>query len=410
MKRFLFAGVLVALTLQQNLLAQLPQTSSSTEPVWYYIQTKGSENDREDRVFTVEGTSINGRKISETLTDAQLWRFEKENDDYILISKTGEDKRADVVYDATRSIRHLSVSADPSTKFSLSSSPGAGNENLYVIAVTNPPAGGTASEIYAHQANAGGSRDYVIMLVGTNYYAGLNSAFSFVPYDALNLEYSTDKKQVWYTIHSASDKLNNACMTDASDKTDPDIRIAVDTPENGNDRQLWKLVQKENSRIDLINKSTGNLIQTRSDLSESDRPFNFTQLTKDPAESSGWLLQYAGNGQYLFSGEEEDGITRYLHASTDNSTPESYDAGNLLFSAFAWKFNKNSTSGGVSIGKVDSDNDVRIRVEERRIIVTGAEQYTVRTIQGITINPSVTLPTGVYLVTANGTTTKIIVN
>ncbi|MCC8145462.1 MAG: hypothetical protein LIO93_03270 [Bacteroidales bacterium] len=405
--KFLMLLVIVTVAFQQKVFAQLPQVSTEGSPVWYYIQVKGSANDREDRVFTIEGDRVFGRKISSSLTNSQLWRFEKEGEAYVIISQTGVTKKLDVTFDKDKKIRCLSVSENPTTKFEIATNQGSLTK-YYSIKVTVPPSEGTAAEVYAHQANAGGLRDYDIMLVDEEFYAGDNSAFAFVAYADLNLEYSTDITWVWYTIHTNKEGISNKCLTDASVALNSAMKVAVEDYRENDASQLWKLVLT-NSRINFVNKATGNVIQTKSDIAD-DIIYNYTQLTGNADDSKGWTLNYIGIGQYSISGVEEDNITRYLNATTENTTPDEYDQNNLGFTSFAWKFVRRGGGTIISIPDIKEDDaTLQPYSVNRRVFVKGTDDYVVRNIQGIIVNKDAELPIGVYLVTVNGKTTKLLV-
>lgn len=404
--KFLMILVIAFSLFQQKAFAQLPAASNNSNPIWYYIQVKGLDDKRENLVFTIEGEKVFGRALGSSVAENQLWRFEKDGNAYTIISKSGETKKMDVTYDATKSIRCLSISSNPITKFEFDSNKGENLGNYYTIKVTVPPTGGDAAALYAHQANAVGSRNYDIMLVDTEYYDGDNSAFSFVGYDEMNLEHSTSNKTVWYTISSSKDGIAGKCLTDVSVIEDSPIKIEVKDPEKGNDNQLWKLVKK-GTRTNFINKNTGNVIQTSSTVAEPNIMYNYTQLTQLESESKGWKLTSLGLGQYSILGSEEDNITRYITATIENSDPETYDENNLLFSAFAWKFNK---SIDTSLPPVQEINDIRVYSVNKKIVVEGAENFITRNIQGVTVNGKMELPMGIYLVTVNGKTIKVFVN
>ena len=88
---------------------QLPMISTSSNPIWYYIQVKGTDDVREELVFTVDGTEVYGRAmlddVSNPLTVSnQLWRFEDAGENYFSIINKSTGQKIDVAYDATRSI------------------------------------------------------------------------------------------------------------------------------------------------------------------------------------------------------------------------------------------------------------------------------------------------------------------
>lgn len=391
--------VIVASLFCGNAFAQLPQESTNDNPIWYYIQVKGSDNGRELMVWAVEESIVYGQVINTTdqdKIDAQLFRFEKSGDNYSIISKSTNQK-----VNAVHNGHHyftVDGTGMPLIIKLISGTP------YYNIEVTTPP--GNAENIYAHQGNGGYS--WKVILTDSGYGTSLNSQFSFILPEQLNLEYSTDNEVVWYTINSAKEEINSKCLTDESTTVNSAIKIGVEDYVQGSDNQLWKLVETTDSKINFINKATGKLIQTKSNVVEENILYNYTQLDLNPSGNKGWSLVYVGVGQYVLTGVEEDDIQRYLNATTEGTAPDEYDSSNLPFSTFAWKFAKEKKDI-VSTPNVKEENNIRIYSISRKIVVEGAEEYTIKTIQGTAVNKNIELPVGIYLITANGKTTKLLV-
>lgn len=391
--KLLLLFVIAAVFFQQKAVAQLPEVSTADNPAWYFIQVVGEGNSREDRVFDVQGNYVYGATLNKT-SDAQLFRFEKNGNNYIIISKpTG--KKINV---GLNNNEEALVMSETGLDFKLE--PLA--TYYYNITATQPATGGDVSKVWAHQANSNSS--YKIILVNTTWSSGANSQFSFIPYDAMNLEYSTAEKSVWYSINSAKTNSTGECITDASS----DIKIAVDGFIENNENQLWKLLQN-GSKVNFVNKATGKAIQNQSDVSETNPMYNYTQLTEDATGNDGWTLNHLRGGQFSISGVEEDNITRYLNATEEGAAPEPFDSNALTNSGFAWRFKKISTTytGIPTIGK--EGRDFFIYSVNRRIIVEGTSNYTIRTIHGTSVNKNTVLPVGIYLVTVNGKTSKLLV-
>jgi hypothetical protein len=386
----------------QNIMAQLPDVSTAANPVWYYIQVQGDPDGRADRVFTADGTNVMGRAIVVSTADAdvskQLWRFEKDGSNYVIINKS-TGKKLDIVYSSSLSARVATLNDNPTTRWQLEAFNG-----YYTIKATVAPSGGTTDKIYAHQAsNWDGKLNYAIIFESTQYYHTPNSLFQFVFYQSANLELSDDTHEIWYQI--ASVKHPTKCITDVVNQNHPEVKFAIEDATENNSAQQFKLVKKSttDSKLHFINRSTGNLIQTSSVFNA---PYSYTQFTTEKSTSSGWTANYLGSGQYEISGVETEGVTRYLNASSNNADPDMYIENESKDTGFAWMLKKVNTTG---INSSTQDN-IRIYATNHHVIVEGTDNYIVRTIQGIPVNPAAELPTGIYLVTVNGKTTKVLVD
>ncbi|MCC8145785.1 MAG: hypothetical protein LIO93_04950 [Bacteroidales bacterium] len=387
---------IVSAIFQQEVFAQLPEISTADNDAWYYIHVGVNGSCREDRVFVAKGTTVFVETLNKA-SDAQLFRFEKQNNNYFIINKSTSKR----LYVGKVDNEECLTLSDAGTEFKLD--PLA--DHYFNITATKTPTGDDATKKWAHQSNSGSS--YKIILVNTSWSSGENSQFSFIPYEDMNLEYSDAKTNVWYTINSSEKGADPVkCMTDVSTSTNSTIKIAVEEAQENNSYQLWKLVKK-GSLTNFVNKATGNIIQTQSNISEPNIMYNYTQLTTDEADSKGWSLKHIRAGQYAIYGVEEDNITRYLTVTTEGVEPGIYDPNNLIFSKLAWKFNKVSTE--TSLPEIYEKDDIRIYSENKKIVVTGADNYTIRNIQGIVVNRNIELPVGIYLVTVEGKTTKVLV-
>ncbi|MCC8146608.1 MAG: hypothetical protein LIO93_09270 [Bacteroidales bacterium] len=91
MKKFFLLALSVILACGY-VQAQLPEVSTADAPIWYFIQVKGGDTDRANRVFTAETDAngkdrVNGRFITTASRDNQLWRFERNGDNYVIFNK-----------------------------------------------------------------------------------------------------------------------------------------------------------------------------------------------------------------------------------------------------------------------------------------------------------------------------------
>ncbi|MDR2621127.1 MAG: RICIN domain-containing protein [Dysgonamonadaceae bacterium] len=403
----LFVNLLLLFLLSPAITnAQEPVASTSTNPIWYYIQVQGdASDDRADRVFTAVGTQVYGRAksmASPSAIDNQLWRFEQSGDSYIIFNKaTG--KKLDVTYNSSKGITVGALSDNPITQWQWLK-----NGDYYNIKATAAPAGGDASKVYAHQANNWDSRNYVIMFETSGYNSTANSRFRFVLYEDFTIELSSDDNPVWYFITSAKPEYRNKGITDVVSSNLPDIKFSLEDIAANNDRQLWKAVKKNNisgdAHLHFINKATGNIIQTHSVYSNN---FYFTQSTNQQEQSNGWITRYLGGKQFEIYGTENDGKTRYLNASSQTQTqPDWLLDENTKDTGFAWILIKADDFSALNHPAIEN---VHVYSKEKQIIVEGSNDYMIRNLQGIQMKRNTGLPAGVYLVTVNNKTYKILV-
>ncbi len=398
LKFYLFLSLLLIAIVP--IWGQLPEVSTAENPQWYYLQVEGSGSNREGLAFTVTGSFITGDAINtsnQSVKDRQLFRFEKAGDgNYFIISKSA-NKRVDVANNTVVNEPGLGLSDDGVT-FIIRQIPGT---HYYNMEVTRIPSLGNSGTKYVHQANQGTPR--AIILTTTTWYQGDNSQYAFVPEEQINLEYSTASNEVFYRIKSGQPNHQNICITDNS--SEGDFNLVLQENIEKSDKQLWKLVQKPGARVDIINKETGNIIHTKSDIGDL---FNKTIFTQDADESNGWAMKYHRAGQYIISGVEEDGITRYWTFTTVGATPQQYNEENLSFSGYTWKFEKVKTDMTAVTNPKDGKL-IEVAVKDRRIFVNGYDDFSVRNIQGSILNKEIQLPVGIYLVTVEGQTVKVLV-
>jgi hypothetical protein len=253
--------LVVALLCEGSYAQQLPLASTSSNPVWYYIQVKGSENSRENLVFTAEGTEVHGRAMLDGVANpstvsSQLWRFEDAGGGDVSIISKSSGQQIGVAYDAARSIGYAALTNTSGNKFKFVEN--TSTEGYYTIQSAVPASGGSSSEVYLHQANTGGSRDYIIMLVGTDYGFGANSAFTFVLYNDYTIEYSDGANEVWYNIISGKTGVDNTGVKDNSINASPLHSLLVEAIQPGDRAQQWKAVKNAvTGEVSLINRQTG---------------------------------------------------------------------------------------------------------------------------------------------------------
>ncbi|MCC8145721.1 MAG: hypothetical protein LIO93_04625 [Bacteroidales bacterium] len=337
-------------------------------------------------------------------TATQLWRFEIENNKYTIINKSTGAK-IDAGFDSAKKISNMILNENPAAEWELIKI-----GNYFNIKSTKVPTGGGSSNIYAHQGSNWDNRNYVLMLEVSTYNATANSKFKFVEFEKFEIEYSTDDKEIWYYISSAHPDYKDKGIKDAATESFPYVNFTLETIEESNEYQQWKVVKKSNAaneeKVHLINKVTKNLIQAKSVTNEF---YKYTQATTDLSSDKGWTTKYLQRGQFEISGEEEDGVYRYLNASnSEKKYPDFYDENESLNSTFAWFFKK-VEGYWTSTPVIDGENIFKVYSRNRYVIVEGSDNYTIHTIEGIKVNKEKQLPPGIYLVTVEGKTTKLLV-
>jgi hypothetical protein len=162
---------------------KLPTVSTSSNPIWYYIQTQGGSDNRANLVFMADndGVRIFGKTIltsgSASEIDKQLWRFEQSGSNYTIINKS-TGKKLTTSYNSSKGISVTALSTSSSTTWQFESS----IDNYFNIKASAAPSGGNASAVYTHQANNYDSRNYVIMLESASYNNTENARFRFILY------------------------------------------------------------------------------------------------------------------------------------------------------------------------------------------------------------------------------------
>lgn len=393
-----------------------PMTSSSENPYWYYIQVKGSDSERFDRVYTVDNDQVYGRALSAATSleelDKQLWRFENLGSSIAIINKaTG--KKLDITYDTDKKINVGLISDDPSTNWILEES---ATSNYYNIKAETPFAGRT-NYIYSHQANNYGSRNYVVMFETSSYKANANSLYKFVYCDYTIPQTSIGGNEYWYTILSKKSGFTSHCITDVTGENLSDIKFKVSELEKGNYNQQWKIVDVNETEKQFINRATGNVIQTETVYN----CFYYAQPGTYSNDINGWIMNYIGDGQYELSGYDQNGVRIYMNATSGTAETDTYIDDSSRDSGFAWEFKKvkniplNTVQQIVISAPTGLDSsleqfkDISIYVSNHKVYVDGADQFTVRNIYGTMMDCKSELPVGIYLVTVNGKTTKILV-
>lgn len=400
-KKILFTWLVFSVLICGKIAAQLPKQSTADNPVWYYIKVIGTASGNTlDRVLTASGDNVVGLPVSYDLytMNHQLWRFEVVNMGDVRgyeITNKATKKKLSVVFDETKKVRTAVISDNPSTvwRFLTSTMP------YYNIWISIEPSGGTTGSIYLFQT--GSAQNYELRFGGDSYKTNSNARFSFVLND--NPIASTDKEIVWMNIKNAK---TGKYLTDESLGSDALFSMETLISDENDTSQQWKLVYKDNGCVDFINRSTGNVIHTKTKFDRYYYLFN----TDDPAESDGWSLEPLGSGQFAISTTNQEGIVNYWYATTTDEATSPYTSGYVSDTPYAWMFSVADEEDFTGVNKPTLEEDgIHVYVYDKRIYVKGHDDYKIVTVYGTPVPSDVSLPTGVYLVTVKGRTTKVLV-
>ena len=337
MKKLLRLVFLLLLVMSQQVLAQMPTVSTSDNPIWYYIEVVGSDDLRKNLVFTRSGNEVYGASMYDGGDNAtlanQLWRFEASESEYVIINKS-TNRKLSLKKDTNKEIVAAILATTPATTWKITS-----NSGYYNIEAKTPLSSDPNSK-YAHQMNTYGKRNLEIGFEIERWKSDKSSLFKFVLYEDPSPVISDENTTVWYYINSMKSEYKEKCMTDVTNEGLPFIKFALKDKASQNEYQQWKLVKKDQSSTDdniyLINRATGNMIQTKTLYNE----YYYTQSTAIPSENNGWKVNHLGKKQFEISGLHESEITRYLYATSTSAAIETYIEGHLYSTGYAWGFEK----------------------------------------------------------------------
>lgn len=398
-KKLLFTCLVLSAIFCGKIAAQLPAQSTEDNPVWYYIKVVGSD-DTLERVLTVTNDKVEGLPVSYDLNimNRQLWRFEigeMGTERGYIITNRATKKKLSVTYNETKGLRMAIVSDNPSTVWRFL----AASAGIYNIWMSIEPSEGVAGDINLFQTTV--TEDYALSFTGSSNRTNPNARFSFALND--NPIASSDEDIVWMHIQNTQ---TEKYLTDESLGSEAYFSMETLIDEGIETSQQWKLVYKANSRINFINRATGNIIHTKTYF---DR-YYYLLNTNDPTESEGWDLEPLGNGQFAIFTTTPEGIVNYWYATVPDEPTTPYTNGYVLNSPYAWTFSVADEESSVSIEKPSIQEDtIRIYAYNKRIYVEGYNDYRIISIYGTPVPRNENLPTGIYLVTVKGRTTKVFV-
>jgi hypothetical protein len=210
----------------------------------------------------------------------------------------------------------------------------------------------------------------------------------------------------WVVIRSAKPVYRDRCIADVASEKMPRIKFAVRKLESGSHYQQWRMVRNgDGGRVNFVNRATGNVIGTTL-LSSGN--YCYVQPADEVGEGRGWFAKALGGGQYEVYGED-GGLTRYWCASVESESPDKLTAGDTQNTGFAWIFAAAESVTGVSDSRPAAEKNIRIYAQQRKIVVEGCNEYSVVNVQGAAVPKNVALPMGIYFVTVEGKTTKVLI-
>jgi hypothetical protein len=366
---------------------------------WYFIQVKGVGGNAGKVVTEVNGQAVGMPAETGLVAKArQLWRIEAVSNgspiQYEIVNKHSGNK-LDVRYDEGLNRRiAVTTGETPSTQWRIPVYSG----NYYNLRIATQPQGGSGTYL----TQGGASLDSILYFTTSN--GSSDAQFQFISTDAPVI--SEGNETAWFSIHNAQSSLREKCLTEvplAPNGTPAGIYLSLQDFTEDNPLQQWKIVNipASGGAVNFVNKQTGHQIST-----EPIRGI-YDYIRYAAGETTGWTIDEMEDNQYeVRTGAA--GIEKYWYAATDGEASANYLKGASLNTGFAWKFQLRDEEIHTAINAPEQDN-TRIFVRNRRIYVEGADQYRIYTIYGTRIDGNYELPAGIYLVTINKKTTKVLV-
>lgn len=382
--------------------AQLPEIGTAESPKWYYIQVLGTD-ERAGLVFTLEdGGKVKGRAMS-TSTDLdevskQLWRFEQDGSGrYTIVNKSSGGELA-LTYDEGEESSIAVAVAESDMTFAFNAL-----GDYYQIKSDKIPEGGAAGEYWLHQGNSGYS--FSVITVGTSWNTAKNSKFHFVAFVDPSIQFSDGETETWYNLTNCSASFEKwSVKEDKSEEAD--AKLVLEQSQGNDASAQWKAIKANvGEGVHFVNRATGNSLATESAVFGA---FNLLQPTSELSVGNGWTPVYLGNLQYAFKATDVDGVMRYLGATASTATnSDEVDPEKLAGSVYSWKLQKvDETVTGIA--RIEGEGE-GFRVEGRRVVADKGVDISVFTTAGVAVQADRQLEPGVYVVTAKGKSSKVLI-
>ncbi len=420
----LLIAVFAVLGFSQQAFAQLPQTSTASNPIWYYIENGHSSdtparqfiNDSDGRwcqLITANGTdSINIVPLeANTKRNNQLWRVEVAEtvDDvtyYNLINKAGGKMIVETPTTINNSARFNTSTTETPCKISISL---VTNSEIYCIMQTLEGKASTldAKGIYLVGLNNG----FGWALSEATPYGGLPTAdattkltanprtWRFIPEADINKAYpviATDNSDNnWYFIRNTG--AANKYLTNA----EGDGALIDKLPASDENLQLFKFVQYLKADTVYIISKAGNTYlgydNTNKKMIFTSTPYKWClRHNYNPVENKiQFSLRTSRQGNFL-NGDVEAGSLTVLEKGK-----------NAYNTSLAWAIEPKGSDTGIKT--IDSET-LKVYAVNGYIMVEGTDApISVYTITGASVNAKARMLPGIYIVKAGNKATKVMV-
>lgn len=405
MKKATFLLAIFALAASTSLKAiELPEASKDGKVKWYFLQTVSTADGRTDRVFTVEGDWLFGRYMAdysdyETMAK-QLWCFETQDGEWYTITNRYDGRKLDIMNNpnlhnwescgVTDNPRAMFKFRDVNGELGLESSVGAPsdpNKNYRFPTMANPNEG-----------------NHVIWVVSEWASNAPECSFRLIEYNDTYADVE-EGKVGWFNIKSAKEGNDGEVIVDNTSVVDAKYKFTVEKKETTDYNAQWRLDESKPGKTVLINRATGNSISTNL---TADGRYNFPEADGKDTEATAWNILPVSETQYIISSKGNDGRTRMLNAQTLGEDPFEVTDENPAGTSVAWTFEKADTS--VGIDEATATQPESVKVENGRVTAPAGAKITVTTPEGIAIPATSHLTPGIYIITVDGKTSKILVH
>jgi hypothetical protein len=394
--------ILIILCVVFSVKTYTQTTSTAEDPKWFFIQVKGTGTNT-NRVITETDGQISGeakRQTGLSGINQQLWRFEVRSSAsgsaYAIINKSS-GKKLDVAYDAAKAIRKAVAVEIPSTNWKISKS-----SNTYTMSIETQPSEGKAGEIYLTQD----STALFPLKLATS---GNNENAKFVFYSVNVPVVSTDTEIAWLTIQNEKTDLNGQVVTDVALAGQPKAVFSMEARMDNNKAQQWKIVRNttDNTLVDFVNRASGSVIGTTPvyDL------YYYVQSAANLQASASWRIHELTLANQYEIGTGAVNAESFWCAANETDYPTAYMNHLDKEAGFIWTFNlvDEEILTGQAIHRPGLPENVKVYSRDGYIRVEGADQFDVRNLYGVRVATDRALPAGVYLVTVQGQTVKVLV-